>query len=117
MEPIVTRSIQILTVGLATEYESYYTARHTRCCGVIYIIFFCFSRLCSCSVACANVSIIVCARTAGVCLRVFRSKRQTIQSHTHCAMCYGMCTCARTMSATETEWREKMKEKNAKSTV
>lgn len=39
MEPIVTRSIQILTVGLATEYESYYTARHTRCCCVFFIHF------------------------------------------------------------------------------
>lgn len=66
MEPIVTRSIRILTVGLATEYESYYTARHTRCCCVFCLLFF------ACSRVLYDIFIVVCAeRTAGVCLRQY----------------------------------------------
>lgn len=121
MEPIVTRSIQILTVGLATEYESYYTARHTRCCCVF---FYSFRFFFACSHVLYVISIIVCAQTAGVRLRQYvcsfrsfvrsvgRSKRQT-DPVIHTVWVWWRC-CGAT-SATETERWGKMKEKNAKS--
>lgn len=112
MEPIVTRSIRILTVGLATEYESYYTARHTRCCCVFCLLFPLFF---ACSRVLYDIFNVVCAeRTAGVCLRQYmcacfsfiRSLLQNAKRSSHTLTWCGV-------SGTETEWREKMKEKNA----
>lgn len=70
MEPIVTRSIQILTVGLATEYESYYTARARAAHMLLGVCCFAAATaalLCLCSHVLCDISIAVCARTTAVC--------------------------------------------------
>lgn len=106
MEPIVTRSIQILTVAWLQNMNLIIPRATYTLAVVLCMLFFVF--LSVCSHVLYDIFIIVCARTAGVCLRQYmccfffsflslvRSKRQ--------AMC---------MSVIGTKWREKLKEKNA----